>query len=188
MELGLYHPGQGGGGAAGGDGGGEICTAPSCSGTNIYMAVWIVFEGSSNDFGDGPKIFIGGGEGFVQPERINWTQPSEICEGDEIPLCGMRFMLNNPTMKDVDFQFSTTPDGTHAGGTVWETGITKSGTEGQANAYVEVDIQKAFATDGTGVPDGQTLYYFNKNASGYGPNANSPMEMNKSQRHREGTP
>ena len=107
------------------------------------MAVWVVFEGSSNDFGDGPKIFIGGGEGFVQPERINWDYTSEYCGGDAIPLCGRRYMLNNPTMKDVDFQFSTTPDGTHAGGTVWTTGVTKSGTEGESGAYIEVDIAKS---------------------------------------------
>jgi hypothetical protein len=80
-------------------------------------------------------------------------------------------------MKDVDFQFSTTPDGTHAGGTVWTTGITKNGTEGTDGAYIEVDIAKIFySTDGTGIPAGETLYYFNKNASGYGPDENSPLE------------
>jgi len=61
-------------------------------------------------------------------------------------------------------RFSETSDGTHAGGSAYTTGVTVSGTPGQAGAYTEITVA-------TSAP---TLYYYCVNHSGMGGQANTP--------------
>tara|TARA_R100000353_G_scaffold165193_1_gene126226 strand:- start:1117 stop:1980 length:864 start_codon:yes stop_codon:yes gene_type:complete len=61
-------------------------------------------------------------------------------------------------------RFSTTSDGTHAGGVEYTTGVTYNGTPGNAGAYTQIVVA-------VGAP---TLYYYCPNHSGMGGQANTP--------------
>jgi len=61
-------------------------------------------------------------------------------------------------------RFSTTPDGTHASGVEYTTGVVTSGTPGNAGAYTRITVA-------SGAP---TLYYYCTNHSGMGGQANTP--------------
>ena len=61
-------------------------------------------------------------------------------------------------------RFSETPNGTHAGGSEYTTGVTVNGIPGQAGAYTRIVVP-------TGAP---TLYYYCTNHSGMGWTANTP--------------
>ena len=61
-------------------------------------------------------------------------------------------------------KFSTTPNGTHAGGVEYTTGVTYNGTAGNAGAYTQIVVA-------VGAP---TLYYYCPNHSGMGGQANTP--------------
>jgi hypothetical protein len=62
-------------------------------------------------------------------------------------------------------RFSTTSNGTHGGGSLYMTGVTVTGTPGQAGAYTEITVPE-FAP---------TLYYYCTNHSGMGGTANTPI-------------
>jgi len=61
-------------------------------------------------------------------------------------------------------RFSTTSDGTHSGGDEYTTGVTTSGTPGQAGAYTQIVVADSAST----------LYYYCTNHSGMGGTANTP--------------
>ena len=61
-------------------------------------------------------------------------------------------------------RFSTTSDGTHSGGSEYTTGVTTSGTPGEAGAYTQIEVA-------AGAPS--TLYYYCANHSGMGGQANT---------------
>lgn len=61
-------------------------------------------------------------------------------------------------------RFSTTPNGTHSGGVEYTTGVTTSGTPGNAGAYTQIVVA-------SGAP---TLYYYCTNHSGMGGQVNTP--------------
>lgn len=61
-------------------------------------------------------------------------------------------------------RFSTTPNGTHAGGTEYTIGVTTNGTPGSSGAYTQIVVA-------SGAP---TLYYYCTNHSGMGGQANTP--------------
>ena len=61
--------------------------------------------------------------------------------------------------------FSTTADGTHASGSSFTTNVTTSGTAGQANAFVQIEITpETLGVEGAT----KTLYYYCSNHSGMG--------------------
>tara|TARA_B100000085_G_scaffold273000_1_gene288039 strand:+ start:361 stop:1023 length:663 start_codon:yes stop_codon:yes gene_type:complete len=62
------------------------------------------------------------------------------------------------------FRFSTTPNGTHAGGSEYTTGVTTSGTPGESGAFTRIEVA-------TGAP---TLYYYCSVHSGMGGIAYTP--------------
>lgn len=61
-------------------------------------------------------------------------------------------------------RFSTTSDGTHGGGSQYTTGVTTSGTPGNAGAYTQITVAGS----------APTLYYYCTNHSGMGGQANTP--------------
>ena len=61
-------------------------------------------------------------------------------------------------------RFSTTSDGTHNSGSEYTTGVTTSGTPGQAGAYTQITVAAS----------APTLYYYCTNHSGMGGQANTP--------------
>tara|TARA_R110002153_G_scaffold273328_1_gene443962 strand:+ start:124 stop:882 length:759 start_codon:yes stop_codon:yes gene_type:complete len=60
-------------------------------------------------------------------------------------------------------RFSTTSDGTHGGGSEYTTGVTTSGTPGNAGAYTQITVAAS----------APTLYYYCTNHSGMGGQANT---------------
>ena len=70
-----------------------------------------------------------------------------------------RFDDSDSSVSGHPLAFSTTPDGTHNGGSYYNTGTTRNGTSGQPGAYVEI----AVASDAPA-----QLYYFCINHSGMG--------------------
>ena len=62
-------------------------------------------------------------------------------------------------------RFSSTPNGTHAGGSEYTTGVTTSGTPGNAGAYTQIVVANS----------APTLYYYCSVHSGMGGQANTPV-------------
>lgn len=75
-----------------------------------------------------------------------------------------RFDQSDSSNSGHPFRFSTTSNGTHAGGSEYTTGVTHSGTPGSSGAYTQITVA-------SGAP---TLYYYCSNHSGMGGTANTP--------------
>ena len=69
------------------------------------------------------------------------------------------FDVSDSSLAGSVLRFSTTKDGTHAGGSEYTTGVVSSGTPGSPEAYVQLTTNQV-------TPD--TLYYFNTATTGYG--------------------
>jgi len=74
-----------------------------------------------------------------------------------------RFDVSDSSMGSHPFKFSTTSNGTHNGGSEYTTGVTTSGTTGQANAYVQIVVAAS----------APQLYYYCQYHSGMGGQANT---------------
>ena len=111
-----------------------------------------VFAVTVQSTGSGNKYFI---DGSQQPTlTLNEGSTYRFDQSDS----------SNGTGGTHPLRFSTTSDGTHGGGTQYTTGVTTSGTPGDAGAYVEIEVA-------SGAP---TLYYYCTNHSGMGGQANTP--------------
>ena len=69
-----------------------------------------------------------------------------------------RFDQSDSSNNNHPLRFSTTPNGTHSGGTEYLTGVVKNGVPGQADAYTEITVA-------AGAP---TLYYYCQHHSNMG--------------------
>jgi len=94
--------------------------------------------------GSGNKYYLDG----VAAPTINFAQEGTY-----------RFDDSDSSVAGHPLAFSTTDDGTHNGGTYYNTGTTRNGTPGQPGAYVEIVVER-------GAPN--PLYYFCQNHSGMG--------------------
>ena len=107
-------------------------------------------------------VTVSGGKYFidsVQQDTIN------LAEGGLY-----KFDLSDSSNEDYNFRFSTTSDGTHSGGSIYTTGIDTSGTPGDADAYLQ--IQVSAGGEQPAAPD--PLYYFDTTTSNMGGQANTP--------------
>lgn len=77
------------------------------------------------------------------------------------PSVKYRFDQSDSSNTNHPLKFSTTDDGTHAGGTEFTTGVTNVGVPGQAGAYTEITLEQ----------DSPVLYYYCQNHSGMGARA-----------------
>jgi hypothetical protein len=62
-----------------------------------------------------------------------------------------KFKLDDASNSGHPFRLSTTPNGTHAGGSEYTTGVTTSGSAGSAGAYLEITVANDLAVE---------LYYY----------------------------
>ena len=74
-----------------------------------------------------------------------------------------KFDVSDSSMGPHPFKFSTTSNGTHSGGSEYTTGVTTSGTTGQADAYVQITVAAS----------APQLYYYCQYHSGMGGSANT---------------
>ena len=99
----------------------------------------------TNQYGTGNKYYISG-----SPE----ASPTVILQAG----ITYRFDQSDSSNSGHPFRFSTTPNGTHASGTEYTTGVTVVGSAGSAGAYVQIEV-----TGST-----PTLYYYCTAHSGMG--------------------
>jgi len=114
--------------------------------TNIFA---VTVASGTNPYGTGNKFYI---DGVVSPTI-------SIAEGSTF-----RFDQSASSNSTHPLRFSTTANGTHGGGSEYTTGVTTSGTAGQAGAYVQITVANS----------APTLYYYCPNHSGMGGTANTP--------------
>jgi hypothetical protein len=103
----------------------------------------------TNSYGTGNKFYI---DGSVSPTLT-------LTEGQTY-----KFDQSDSSNSTHPLRFSTTANGTHAGGSEYTTGVTTNGTPGSSGAYTQITVA-------SGAP---TLYYYCTNHSGMGGTANTP--------------
>ena len=107
-------------------------------------------------------VTVSGGKYFIDSVQ----QPTiNIAEGGLY-----KFDLSDSSNENYNFRFSSTSNGTHAGGSIYTTGVDTSGTPGSADAYLQ--IQVADGGEQPAAPD--PLYYFDTTTSGMGGQVNTP--------------
>ena len=112
------------------------------------MSVIRTFTVTVANPGSGNRYYIDG----VLQETVN------LAEGYTY-----RFDVSDSSMGPHPFKFSTTSNGTHNGGSEYTTGVTTSGTTGQADAYVQIVVAAS----------APQLYYYCQYHSGMGGQANT---------------
>ena len=112
------------------------------------MSVTRTFTVTVVSTGSGNKYSIDG----VQQDTINIAENGTY-----------KFDQSDSSNSSHPLRFSTTSDGTHNSGSEYTTGVTTSGTPGQAGAYTQITVAES----------APTLYYYCTNHSGMGGQANT---------------
>ena len=121
----------------------------SASVTSNITNYTVTVASGTNSYGSGNKFYI---DGSVSPTL-------SLSEGNIY-----KFDQSASSNGSHPLRFSTTANGTHGGGSEYTTGVTTSGTAGQAGAYVQITVANS----------APTLYYYCTNHSGMGGTANTP--------------
>ena len=131
---------------------GVVGTSAVGSVSVVAITVYTVTVASgTNSYGYGNKYYIAGLSGASPTLTLN--------EGSTY-----RFDQSDSSNSGHPFRFSTTANGTHAGGSEYTTGVTTNGVPGNSGAYTQITVA-------VGAP---TLYYYCTNHSGMGGTANTP--------------
>ena len=118
------------------------------TGASSFTSYTVTVATGTNSYGTGNKFYL---NGSVSPTL-------SLTEGQIY-----RFDQSDGTNGTHPLRFSTTANGTHAGGSEYTTGVTTSGTPGSSGAYTQIEIA-------SGAP---TLYYYCSNHSGMGGQINT---------------
>ena len=124
-------------------------TSVGSVGVSIDGGVAQIFTVTVVSTGYGNKYYIDG----VQQATVTLSEGSTY-----------RFDQSDSSNSGHPLRFSTTSNGTHAGGLEYTTGVSTSGTPGSSGAYTQITVD-------SGAP---TLYYYCTNHSGMGGQANTP--------------
>lgn len=125
--------------------------------TNVFKK-FKVTAGSSTSNADVIKFFI---DGIEAPTLELLEGSTYYFDLSDSSLYNLSESLNR------QFEFSTTPDGTNAGGVEYTTGVTKQASSiriGTAGAFLKLVVASS----------SPTLYYYNPNSSGFGNTALTP--------------
>ena len=126
------------------------------SATTIVKTVTVVSGNPSNhpyyNVGSTNKFAIGGSTATVDVLL-------DLFEGNTY-----RFDQSDSSNAGHPLRFSTTPNGSHGGGSAYTTGVTVNGTPGQAGAYTQITVSNP----------APTLYYYCTNHSAMGWTAETP--------------
>ena len=118
------------------------------AGASSFTSYTVTVATGTNSYGTGNKFYL---NGSVSPTL-------SLTEGEIY-----RFDQSDSTNGTHPLRFSTTANGTHAGGSEYTTGVTTNGTPGSSGAYTQIEIA-------SGAP---TLYYYCTNHSGMGGQINT---------------
>jgi len=127
---------------------------------------------------DGTKMFVIGNHGQFQIDDGDDETPYthltrskntlKFYEGNTYV-----FDLSDTSMVGYDFKFSSTSDGTHAGGTEYTTNVTTSGTPGNLGAKVTIVVPSETPSPNPGSSIGE-LYYYDSTHNNMGGKIYSP--------------
>ena len=115
----------------------------------LNVIVGVTYAVTVASYGGANRFYI---DGVVYP-TLNLSEGSTYT-----------FDQSNASNANHPLRFSTTSNGTHAGGTEYTTGVTTVGTPGNAGAYTRITVAAS----------APTLYYYCTNHSGMGGQANTP--------------
>lgn len=118
------------------------------TGASSFTTYTVTVATGTNSYGTGNKFYL---NGSVSP-TISLTEGQIY-----------RFDQSDSSNSTHPLRFSTTANGTHAGGSEYTTGVTTSGTPGSSGAYTQIEVA-------SGAP---TLYYYCTNHSGMGGQVNT---------------
>tara|TARA_R100000995_G_scaffold74952_1_gene44126 strand:- start:1794 stop:3065 length:1272 start_codon:yes stop_codon:yes gene_type:complete len=127
---------------------GNVGSVTAAGAAASFTSYTVTVASGTNSYGTGNKFYI---DGSVSPTL-------SLTEGQIY-----RFDQSDSTNGTHPLRFSTTANGTHAGGSEYTTGVTTSGTPGSSGAYTQIEVA-------SGAP---TLYYYCTNHSGMGGQINT---------------
>ena len=153
----------------------------STSGISAGNVIKVNDAGNAWELGNASSAEVYGFERYFSPSTLTKTvtvaggkfvidgvsqDTLELLEGNTY-----KFDLSDSTTATHPFRFATAADA--AGSTQYTTGVTVSGTQGQAGAYVQIVVAAS----------APTLYYYCSSHSGMGGTANTPTPANNSLRY-----
>ena len=147
----------------------------STSGVSAGNVIKVNDAGNAWELGNASSAEVYGFETFFTASTLNRAVTVVSSGGNKYAIDGViqdtvellkgntyKFDQSDSSNSGHPLRFSTTPNGTHGGGSAYTTGVTVVGTPGSAGAYTQIVVAN----------DAPTLYYYCTNHSNMGGTAN----------------